>query len=67
MTVNVTISQAEQGKLVEHTTMSFEDEQEANDASEMWWRMNIVTDEMWQDGFSQNEREEFTGLVWEQS
>ena len=29
MTVNVTISQAEQGKLVEHTTMSFEDEQEA--------------------------------------
>jgi len=29
--------------------------------------MNIVTDEMWQDGFSQNEREEFTGLVWEQS
>lgn len=67
MTVNVTISQAEQGELVEHTTMTFENEQEAEEASEMWWRMNIVTDDTWQDIFSKNDREEFTGFVWEQN
>ena len=68
MTVNVTISQARQGKLVEHSTYTYKNEQEAEKASEIWWRMNIITEDKWLDElyWSQDERKEFDGLVWSQ-